>query len=79
MATYDKKTFFTESSEKSSSKNSEPWGGEENQISRAATLSYLKCIFKGFPGGSVVKNLPANAGDTCSILDLRRSYMLQST
>ena len=23
----------------------------------------------GFPGGSVVKNLPANAGDTGSILD----------
>jgi len=74
-----KKTFFIESSETSSSKNSEPWGGEENQISRVATLSYLKCIFNGFPGGSVVKNPPANAGDMCSILDLRRSYMLHST
>ena len=74
-----KKSFFTESSKKSSSKNSEPWGGEENQISRVATLYYLKCIFKGFPGGSVVRNPPANAGDTCSILDLKRSYMLLST
>ena len=73
MATYDKKTFFTESSEKSSSKNSEPWGGEENQISRAATLSYLKCIFKGFPGGSVVKNPLANARDMGSIPGLGRS------
>ena len=27
----------------------------------------------GFPGGSVIKNLPANAGDTGSILGLGRS------
>ena len=27
----------------------------------------------GFPGGSVVKNLPANAGDVGSILGLERS------
>ena len=33
----------------------------------------------GFPGGSVVKNLPANAGDTGSIPDLRRSYVPQSS
>ena len=26
----------------------------------------------GFPGGSVVKNLPANAGDTGSVLGFRR-------
>ena len=73
-----KKTFLTESSEKSSSNNSEPWGGEENEISGVATLYYLKCIFKGFPGGSVVKNPPASAEDSGSILDLRRSYMLQN-
>ena len=29
-------------------------------------------IFEGFPGGSVVKNPPANAGDTCLILELGR-------
>ena len=28
---------------------------------------------KGFPGGSVVKNLPANSGDTGSIVGLGRS------
>ena len=27
----------------------------------------------GFPGGSVVKNPPANAGDTGSVLELGRS------
>ena len=32
-----------------------------------------------FPGGSVVKNLSANAGDTGSILDLGRSHMPQSS
>ena len=31
-------------------------------------------FLKGFPGGSVVKkNLPANAGDVCSIPGLGRS------
>ena len=29
---------------------------------------------EGFPGGSVVKNLPANAGDMGLILGLRRSH-----
>ena len=28
-----------------------------------------KTLSRGFPGGSVVKNLPANAGDTGSIPD----------
>ena len=31
---------------------------------------------RGFPGGSVVKNLPANAGDMSLIPDLERSHML---
>ena len=33
---------------------------------------------QGLPGGSVVKNLPANAGDGGSIPDLERSHMMQS-
>ena len=32
----------------------------------------------GFSGGSVVKNLPASAGDTGSVLDLGRSHMPRS-
>ena len=32
----------------------------------------------GFPGGAVVKNLPANAGDTGSSPGPGRSHMLQS-
>ena len=34
--------------------------------------------FRGFPGGSVVKSWPANAGDTGSIPDPGRSHMSQS-
>ena len=37
-----------------------------------------KVIFLGFPGGSVVKNLPASAGDTGSIPGVGRSHMLWS-
>ena len=33
---------------------------------------------EGFPGGAVVKNLPAKAGDTGSIPGLGRSHMPQS-
>ena len=43
---------------------------------------YCRMKFKkereGFPGGSVVKNLAANAGDKGSIPDLGRSHMLLS-
>ena len=35
-------------------------------------------IIWGVPGGSVVKNSPANAGDRGSILDAGRSNMSQS-
>ena len=44
-----------------------------------------KCVFYfylktewGFPGGAVVKNLPANAGDTGSSPGLGRSHMPRS-
>jgi len=36
------------------------------------TFFHIKKISEGFPGGSVVKNQPANAGDTGSIPDLGR-------
>ena len=35
----------------------------------------LKSLFRDFPGGAVVKNLPANAGDTGSIPGLGISHM----
>ena len=38
----------------------------------------LKILFAGFPGGAVVENPPANAGDTGSSPGLGRSHMPQS-
>ena len=35
----------------------------------------VKCWSRGFPGGTVVKNLPANARDTGSIPGPGRSHM----
>ena len=37
------------------------------------TLINIQYINMGFPGGSVIKNLPANAGDMGSIPELGRS------
>ena len=37
-----------------------------------------KCLLGGFPGGAVVENLPANAGDTGSSPGLGRSHMPRS-
>ena len=36
-------------------------------------------IIRGFPGGLVVKNLPANAGDTGLIPGPRRSHVPRSS
>ena len=47
-------------------------------IGRSLNVTELhtsKRHFGGFPGGSVVKNLPANAGDTGSFPGLGRSHM----
>ena len=38
----------------------------------------LKYYLRGFPGGAVVENLPANAGDTGSSPGLGRSHMPRS-
>ena len=38
----------------------------------------IKTVWWGFPGGAVVENPPANAGDMGSSPGLGRSYMLQS-
>ena len=37
-----------------------------NDISREKTFLKLKISLGGFPGGAVVRNPPANAGDTGS-------------
>ena len=53
-------------------------------LSKISVLSQYKdkdiknTVMVGFPGDAVVKNPPANAGDTGSISGLGRSHMPQS-
>ena len=41
-------------------------------------MAIIKKTDRGFPGGAVVENLPANSGDTGSSPDLGRSHMPRS-
>ena len=47
-------------------------------VSIATNTTNIKRIVRGFPGGAVVENLPADAGDTGSSPGLGRSHMPQS-
>ena len=44
----------------------------------SSSLTTIRKEPMGFPGGAVVENLPANAGDTGSCPGLGRSYMPRS-
>ena len=44
----------------------------------ALNISFKSVVLRGFPGGAVVENLPANAGDTGSSPGLGRSHMPRS-
>ena len=48
------------------------------EIGNILLQGYRKNQIRGFPGGSVVKNPTASAGDTGLISDPGRSHMLQS-
>ena len=58
----------------------EEWTGEEETrmfwVNSCTTSSRKQAM--GFPGGAVVKNLPANAGDTGSSPGLGRSHVPRS-
>ena len=49
-----------------------------SHASRTFQQNYCKKSLGGFPGGAVVGNLPANAGDMGSSPGLGRSHMPQS-
>ena len=61
-------------------------GIEGSKVSTASTLGEPVILHRsenlwegdGFPGGSVVKNLPSNAGDMGSTLTVEDSHMLWS-
>ena len=48
-------------------------------IVKVKIMNEIKMKFLGFPGGAVVENLPANAGDTGSSPSLGRSHMPRSS
>ena len=50
-------------------------GCKESVMTEQLTLSFSRCVrfSTGFPGGTVVKNLPVSAGDTSLITGLGRS------
>ena len=48
-------------------------------IPRYSRQDLIILSIRSFPGGSVVKNLPASAGDVGSIPGLRRSHIAQSS
>ena len=50
-----------------------PWGRKQSDTTEQLNLTELNFIRIGFPGGLVVKNLPANAGDPGSISGLGSS------
>ena len=50
----------------------------EKEARRNKMLQEGLVLLLVFPAGSVIKNPPANAGDTGSISDSGRSHMLQS-
>ena len=57
----------------------EPGGAMVSKSSRQRKeIATKEGYFWGFPGGAVVENLPANAGDTGSSLGLGRSHMPRS-
>ena len=51
---------------------------KDRENRRGRSVYYLKIELPGFPGGAVVKNLPANAGDTGSSPGPGRSHMPRS-
>ena len=56
-----------------------PQGSPENRGEGSRIIAVVVIlIYWGFPGGAVVKNLPANAGDKGSSPALGRSHMPRS-
>ena len=52
------------SSQYSGLENTSPWGHKKSDTAERLSLSYIYVSKPGFPGVRVVKNLPANLGDT---------------
>ena len=55
-----------------------PLGQDGQNIQENVSFSLIKTFSLGFPGGAVVENPPANAGDTGSSPGPGRSHMPRS-
>ena len=55
------------------------WRHQEHLCKLVLETCLKNCIILGFPGGAVVENLPANAGDAGSSPGLGRSHMPRSS
>ena len=51
---------------------------KKNDRQASLVAQWLRIHLPGFPGGAVVENLPASAGDTGSSPGLGRSHMPRS-
>ena len=60
---------ITSTADNSRAKNIDPL------LDGTVSASALRRVYEGFPGGAVVENLPANAGDKGSSPGLGRSHM----
>ena len=69
------KTFFVFDSHFLKQNN---WGNLILYSEIRVNISVLKMVMVGFPGGAVVENLPANAGETGSSPGPGRSHMPRS-
>ena len=52
--------------------------GESSYCAIQSIIQVKNILLRGFPGGAVVENLPANAGDTGSSPGLGRAHMSRS-
>ena len=57
----------------------EDWKGNAGFESLDKICSFAIKSTEGFPGSSVVKNLPASAGDSSSVPDVGKSHMPGAT
>ena len=69
---------MTQCSQKKKNKLQNPYAGVLTPVSQNGTVfgdRAFEEVIQGFPGGSMVKNSPANAGDTGSIPGPGRSHV----
>ena len=78
MAQKKKKKKKERKKEREGGREGRKEGKKEKKVIKIQNKKLLKIKKRGFPGGTVVENLPASAGDTGSSPGLGRSHMPRS-